>query len=60
MRHAFFENQRKISRILTTLKDVGLGYIRLGNPPQRSLARPSESNLQQNSRPPRAYFLHPE
>ena len=27
-----FENQRKISRILTTLKDVGLGYIRLGQP----------------------------
>ena len=27
-----FENQRKISRILKTLKDVGLGYIRLGQP----------------------------
>ena len=27
-----FENQRKISRILTTLQDVGLGYIRLGQP----------------------------
>jgi len=27
-----FENQRKISRILNTLKDVGLGYIRLGQP----------------------------
>ncbi len=28
----FFENQRKIHRILQTLVDVGLGYIRLGQP----------------------------
>ena len=27
-----FANQSKISRILTTLQDVGLGYIRLGQP----------------------------
>ena len=26
----FFENQKKIHRILSTLEDVGLGYIRLG------------------------------
>ncbi|MFQ5523850.1 MAG: excinuclease ABC subunit UvrA [Acidimicrobiia bacterium] len=29
---AFFENQPKIVRILQTLYDVGLGYIRLGQP----------------------------
>jgi len=28
----FFSNQRKIHRILKTLDDVGLGYIRLGQP----------------------------
>ena len=28
----FFANQRKIHRILKTLDDVGLGYIRLGQP----------------------------
>jgi excinuclease ABC subunit A len=28
----FFENQPKISRILQTLYDVGLGYVRLGQP----------------------------
>jgi len=28
----FFANQRKIHRILKTLADVGLGYIRLGQP----------------------------
>ena len=28
----FFSNQRKIHRILKTLADVGLGYIRLGQP----------------------------
>jgi excinuclease ABC subunit A len=28
----FFENQPRISRILGTLYDVGLGYIRLGQP----------------------------
>ncbi len=28
----FFSNQRKIHRILKTLVDVGLGYIRLGQP----------------------------
>ena len=28
----FFANQRGIHRILSTLKDVGLGYIRLGQP----------------------------
>lgn len=28
----FFENQKKIHRILSTLQDVGLGYIRLGQP----------------------------
>ena len=28
----FFANQRKIHRILKTLEDVGLGYIRLGQP----------------------------
>jgi excinuclease ABC subunit A len=28
----FFQNQRSIHRILSTLKDVGLGYIRLGQP----------------------------
>jgi excinuclease ABC subunit A len=28
----FFKNQRSLNRILTTLKDVGLGYIRLGQP----------------------------
>jgi len=28
----FFQNQRSLHRILTTLKDVGLGYIRLGQP----------------------------
>ena len=28
----FFSNQRKIHRILKTLEDVGLGYIRLGQP----------------------------
>lgn len=28
----FFQNQRRIHRILSTLKDVGLGYIRLGQP----------------------------
>jgi len=28
----FFQNQRKIHRILQTLVDVGLGYIRLGQP----------------------------
>jgi excinuclease ABC subunit A len=28
----FFENQPRISRILGTLFDVGLGYIRLGQP----------------------------
>jgi len=28
----FFLNQRSIHRILSTLKDVGLGYIRLGQP----------------------------
>ena len=28
----FFKNQRSIHRILSTLKDVGLGYIRLGQP----------------------------
>ena len=28
----FFENQRRIHRILSTLQDVGLGYIRLGQP----------------------------
>ncbi len=28
----FFANQRRIHRILSTLKDVGLGYIRLGQP----------------------------
>lgn len=28
----FFENQKSLNRILTTLKDVGLGYIRLGQP----------------------------
>ena len=29
---SFFANQRKIHRILKTLDDVGLGYIRLGQP----------------------------
>ncbi|MDH3306181.1 MAG: excinuclease ABC subunit UvrA [Acidimicrobiia bacterium] len=29
---AFFENQPKIARILQTLFDVGLGYVRLGQP----------------------------
>ena len=29
---AFFENIPSISRVLTTLDDVGLGYIRLGQP----------------------------
>ncbi len=29
---AFFENQPKIARILQTLYDVGLGYVRLGQP----------------------------
>ena len=28
----FFKNQKSLNRILTTLKDVGLGYIRLGQP----------------------------
>ena len=28
----FFTNHRKLSRILNTLNDVGLGYIRLGQP----------------------------
>ena len=28
----FFENQRAIHRIVSTLNDVGLGYIRLGQP----------------------------
>ena len=28
----FFANQRKIHRILSTIDDVGLGYIRLGQP----------------------------
>ncbi len=28
----FFENQPKIARILQTLQDVGLGYVRLGQP----------------------------
>jgi excinuclease ABC subunit A len=28
----FFQNQKSLNRILTTLKDVGLGYIRLGQP----------------------------
>ena len=28
----FFENQRGIHRIVSTLNDVGLGYIRLGQP----------------------------
>ena len=28
----FFKNQRKIHRILKTVEDVGLGYIRLGQP----------------------------
>ncbi len=28
----FFQNQRRIHRILSTLRDVGLGYIRLGQP----------------------------
>jgi excinuclease ABC subunit A len=28
----FFENQPKIARILQTLYDVGLGYVRLGQP----------------------------
>ena len=28
----FFANQKKIHRILSTLEDVGLGYIRLGQP----------------------------
>jgi len=28
----FFENQPRIARILSTLYDVGLGYIRLGQP----------------------------
>ena len=28
----FFENQKSLHRILTTLKDVGLGYVRLGQP----------------------------
>ncbi len=28
----FFENQPRIARILQTLQDVGLGYIRLGQP----------------------------
>ncbi len=28
----FFENQMRISRILQTLQDVGLGYIKLGQP----------------------------
>jgi len=29
---AFFANQRSIHRILSTVEDVGLGYIRLGQP----------------------------
>ncbi|MDK1011260.1 MAG: excinuclease ABC subunit UvrA [Actinomycetota bacterium] len=29
---AFFENQPRISRVLGTLFDVGLGYVRLGQP----------------------------
>ena len=29
---SFFENQRGIHRIVSTLNDVGLGYIRLGQP----------------------------
>ena len=29
---AFFENQRGIHRIVSTMNDVGLGYIRLGQP----------------------------
>ena len=29
---SFFQNQRSLHRILTTLKDVGLGYVRLGQP----------------------------
>jgi excinuclease ABC subunit A len=29
---AFFANQRSIQRILSTVEDVGLGYIRLGQP----------------------------
>ena len=29
---AFFNNQKSIYRILSTLQDVGLGYIRLGQP----------------------------
>ncbi|MCJ7671006.1 MAG: ATP-binding cassette domain-containing protein, partial [Acidimicrobiia bacterium] len=29
---AFFENQPTIARHLTTLNDVGLGYVRLGQP----------------------------
>jgi len=28
----FFENQKSIHRILSTVRDVGLGYIRLGQP----------------------------
>ena len=28
----FFENHRKLHRILSTINDVGLGYIRLGQP----------------------------
>ena len=28
----FFANQRSIYRILSTIRDVGLGYIRLGQP----------------------------
>ena len=29
---SFFENHRAIYRIVSTLNDVGLGYIRLGQP----------------------------
>jgi excinuclease ABC subunit A len=29
---ALFQNHREIARILTTLEDVGLGYIKLGQP----------------------------
>ena len=44
-----FENQSKISRILTTLQDVGLGYIRLGQPATTPLGeRHRESSLPLN------------